>query len=149
MERMQSTPISSGIPNVSRTKSSAGSSIAPNRPRTCIQQLPKPRSAACNCMRMAAIEASSIHVSVRVMSAVTTIASAAPAMGLAPEVLHSDKRASVSLSSTAMNSHGVQRLDEGASNPASRMVLRLRAIAPLGCICGYSADELTSRAGFS
>ncbi len=32
MERMQSTPISSGIPNVSRTKSSAGSSIAPNRP---------------------------------------------------------------------------------------------------------------------
>ena len=73
-------------------------------------------------MRMAAIEASSIHVSVRVMSAVTTIASAAPAMGLAPEVLHSDKRASVSLSSTAMNSHGVQRLDEGASNPASRMV---------------------------
>ena len=107
------------MPNTLCTCSSEGVPSAANRPLTCIQHDPKPKSSACNCINAAAIDASSTQGSDKVGSAATTIANEAFAIGPAPAGLHSLNRCNVSLSSTTTNCHGRLLLDVGANNAAS------------------------------
>ena len=60
------------------------------RIRICTQQLPRPSSSAASCMMIVAMEQSSTQTSVFVMSAATTMATAAPSMRAAPDALLTD-----------------------------------------------------------
>ena len=115
---METTCNCNGISSSVCTYSPEGIPVAVKRSRTCIQQLPNPKSSACNWIIMEAIAASSIQTSLANGSAITTTAIAASARKAAPISLQWESFSSISLSSTTRNCQQLLRLEDGAIKAA-------------------------------